>query len=202
MADTSRANLLRDYLGFGTGFALGALVFFFAALAFCFCAACLCVAFGDLSPIERRVRFLTIGVNTDRHRSNEISLRFGHLLKVTAGNFAPKAEGAGRVRLRPNRGFPHRPRPEASPRRSVVRLEDDIHRPLASGGMSQSEREFAGITCQARPRGKPRFGLPLFKSHWQLAQSWTIDGYGTRIHYGFFRWTRPHGGPAACRTRA
>jgi hypothetical protein len=64
--------LLRDYLGFGTGFALGALVFFFAALAFCFCAACLCVAFGDLSPMNRRVRFLTIGVNTDRHRSDEI----------------------------------------------------------------------------------------------------------------------------------
>ena len=67
--------LLRDYLGFGTGFALGALVFFFAALAFCFCAACLCVALGDLSPMNRRVRFLTIGVNTDRHRSDEISDR-------------------------------------------------------------------------------------------------------------------------------
>jgi hypothetical protein len=66
-------TLLRDYLGFGTGFALGALAFFFAALAFCFCAACLCVAFGDLSPMNRRVRFLTIGVNTDRHRSAEIS---------------------------------------------------------------------------------------------------------------------------------
>jgi hypothetical protein len=64
MADTSTANLLLDYLGFGTGFALGAFVFFFAALAFCFCAACLCVAFGDLSPMSRRVRFLTIGVNT------------------------------------------------------------------------------------------------------------------------------------------
>jgi hypothetical protein len=76
MAETSTANpLLRNYLGFGTGFELGALVFFFAALAFCFCAACLCVAFGDLSPMNRRVRFLTIGVNTDRHRSDEISDR-------------------------------------------------------------------------------------------------------------------------------
>jgi hypothetical protein len=69
--------LPRDYLGFGTGFALGALVFFFAALAFCFCAACLCVAFGDLSPMNRRVRFLTIGVNTDRRRSDEISRSSG-----------------------------------------------------------------------------------------------------------------------------
>ncbi len=75
MADTSRANPLGGYLGFGTGFALGALVFFFAALAFCFCAACLCVAFGDLSPIDQRVRFLTNGVNTDWHRSDEISDR-------------------------------------------------------------------------------------------------------------------------------
>ena len=54
------------YLGFGTCFALGALFFFFAALAFaCFCAACLCVAFGDLSPIIRRVSSTTNGVNTD-----------------------------------------------------------------------------------------------------------------------------------------
>ena len=75
MADFDSETLLRDYLGFGTGFELGALVFFFAALAFCFCAACLCVAFGDLSPMNRKVRFLTIGVNTDRHRSDEISDR-------------------------------------------------------------------------------------------------------------------------------
>jgi hypothetical protein len=51
--DSDNEPLLSDYLGFGTGFALGALVFFFAALAFCFCAACLCVAFGDLSPMNR-----------------------------------------------------------------------------------------------------------------------------------------------------
>jgi hypothetical protein len=57
----------RYYLGFGTCLALGALFFFFAALAFaCFCAACLCVAFGDLSPMSRRVRFMTNGVNTER----------------------------------------------------------------------------------------------------------------------------------------
>jgi hypothetical protein len=74
MADVSTANLLRDYLGFGTGFALGVLVFFFAALAFCFCAACLCVAFGDLSPMSGRVRSLTNGVNTDQHRSDEIPI--------------------------------------------------------------------------------------------------------------------------------
>jgi hypothetical protein len=37
MADASTANpAARLYLGFGTGFELGALVFFFAALAFCF----------------------------------------------------------------------------------------------------------------------------------------------------------------------
>jgi len=55
------------YLGFGTCFALAALFFFwFAALAFtCFCAACLCAAFGDLSPMIRRIRSLTNGVNPD-----------------------------------------------------------------------------------------------------------------------------------------
>jgi hypothetical protein len=79
---------LRDYFGFGTGFELGALVFFFAALAFCFCAACLCVAFGDLSPMNRKVRFLTIGVNTDRHRADEN-------LRSAQRHFSPRGPRAG-----------------------------------------------------------------------------------------------------------
>lgn len=65
------------YLGFGTGFELGALFFFFAATAFaCFCAACLCVAFGDLSPIFQMVRFMRKGVNTDRDLAGEFVALF------------------------------------------------------------------------------------------------------------------------------
>ena|ERR1700761_3427891 len=65
-SEGSDAVVLRFcYLGFGTCFELEEL-FFFAALAFaCFCAACLCVAFGDLSPMTRRLRSGTKGVNAD-----------------------------------------------------------------------------------------------------------------------------------------
>jgi hypothetical protein len=53
------------------------LFFFFAATAFaCFCAACLCVAFGDLSPIFQMVRFMTKGVNTDRDLAGKFFASF------------------------------------------------------------------------------------------------------------------------------
>jgi len=53
------------FLVFGTCLALVAL--FFSCLAVsaftCFCTACLCVAFGDLSPMTRRVRSMRTSVN-------------------------------------------------------------------------------------------------------------------------------------------
>ena len=54
------------FLVFGTCRALAASFFFWlAASAFaCFCAACLLVAFGDLSPINIRLRCTPTGVNS------------------------------------------------------------------------------------------------------------------------------------------
>lgn len=54
-------------LPFGTCFAVAALFFFwFAAVAFaCFWDACLCAAFGDLSPMIQKIGPMTYGVNSD-----------------------------------------------------------------------------------------------------------------------------------------
>ena len=58
------------FLVFGTCLALAALFFScLAASAFtCFWTTCLCVAFGDLSPMTRRVRSMTTGVNSEGGR--------------------------------------------------------------------------------------------------------------------------------------
>ncbi len=55
------------FLVFGTCRALAASFFFWlAAFAFaCFCDACLLVAFGDLSPMNRMLRFTITGVNSE-----------------------------------------------------------------------------------------------------------------------------------------
>ena len=55
------------FLVFGTCLALAASFFFWlVASAFaCLCAACLLVAFGDLSPINRMLRFKITGVNSE-----------------------------------------------------------------------------------------------------------------------------------------
>ena len=80
------------YLGFGTCFELEEL-FFFAALAFaCFCAACLCVAFGDLSPMTRRLRSSTNGVNTDPEVFS-ITMKILHSL----GRNSADLEAIGRI---------------------------------------------------------------------------------------------------------
>ena len=53
---------------------LGVGFFFFAALAFaCFCAACLCVAFGDLSPMIRTLGSNIKRVNTDNYPKQKFS---------------------------------------------------------------------------------------------------------------------------------
>jgi hypothetical protein len=56
------------FLAFGACMALAALFFFcLAASAFsCFCAACFCAAFGDLSPIDPRIRSIPNGVNPEK----------------------------------------------------------------------------------------------------------------------------------------
>jgi hypothetical protein len=48
------------FLAFGACLAL----FFWFALA-CFCTACLCVAFGDLSPMNPRLKSLLTNVNPE-----------------------------------------------------------------------------------------------------------------------------------------
>jgi hypothetical protein len=54
------------FLAFGICLALAAWFFCFAASAFTFfCTACLCVAFGDLSPMIRSVRSMTTSVNPE-----------------------------------------------------------------------------------------------------------------------------------------
>jgi hypothetical protein len=55
------------FLVFATCLAVAAFFFcWFAVAAFtCFCAACLCVAFGDLSPMTRRLRSMATGVNPE-----------------------------------------------------------------------------------------------------------------------------------------
>jgi hypothetical protein len=69
-----RANLYFLALG-----ACLALFFWFAASVFaCFCAACLCVAFGDLSPMNPRLKFILTNVNHRAciaHKSSKICER-------------------------------------------------------------------------------------------------------------------------------
>jgi hypothetical protein len=60
-------DVLLYFSVFATCLAVAAFFFFwFAVAAFtCFCAACLCVAFGDLSPMTRRLRSMATGVNPE-----------------------------------------------------------------------------------------------------------------------------------------
>src|SRR5262249_19910536 len=87
------------FLVFGTCLALAALFFFvLAACAFsCFCDACLCAAFGDLSPMIRRVRSMTTGVNPE---AGGVSFRGNFYLKSQRSfdNHAPMGQRQSSLR--------------------------------------------------------------------------------------------------------